>query len=109
MDGARTVVGVMPQGFDYPRGTDFWVPVVPVLTGPAGERAANLRGVGVLFVVGRLRSGVTPEMAREELDQLSAQQQKQGIPHFGSQVVVTPFLDHVLGPVGRRSGRCLPR
>ena len=99
MDGARTVVGVMPQGFDYPRGTDFWVPVVPVLTGPAGERAANLRGVGVLFVVGRLRSGVTPEMAREELDQLSAQQQKQGIPHFGSQVVVTPFLDHVLGPV----------
>ncbi len=99
MDGARTVVGVMPQGFDYPRGTDFWIPVVPVLTGPAGDTAANLRDVGVLFVVGRLRSGVTPEMAREELNQLSAQQQKQGIPHFGSQVVVTPFLDHALGPV----------
>ncbi|MGH9310591.1 MAG: ABC transporter permease [Vicinamibacterales bacterium] len=99
MDGVRTVVGVMPQGFDYPRGTDFWIPVVPVLTGPAGDRAANLRDIGVLFLVGRLRSGVTPEMAREELNQLSAQQQKQGIPHFGSQVVVTPFLDYVLGPV----------
>jgi predicted permease len=99
MDGARTVVGVMPQRFDYPRGTDFWIPVVPVLTGPAGDRAVNLRDIGVLFVVGRLRNGVTPEMAREELDQLGAQQQKHGIPHFGSQVVVTSFLDHFLGPV----------
>lgn len=99
MDGTRTVVGVMPQDFDYPRGTDFWIPVVPVLTGPAGDRTVNLRDIGVLFVVGRLRSGVTPEMARQELDQLGAQQRNQGIPHFGSHVVVTPFLDHVLGPV----------
>jgi predicted permease len=99
MDGVRTVVGVMPQGFDYPRGTDFWIPVVPILTGSGGDRTANLRDVGVLFVVGRLRSGITPEMAREELDLLSAQQQQQGTPHFGSRVVVTPFLDHVLGPV----------
>jgi hypothetical protein len=99
MDGQRTVVGVMPQNFDYPRDTDFWVPVVPVIAGPNRERAANLNGVGVLFVVGRLRPGVTPERAREELDQLSAQQERRGIPRFGSQVVVTPFLHHVLGPV----------
>jgi len=52
MDGERTVVGVMPQDFDYPRGTDFWIPVVPVLSGAAGDKAANLRDVGVLFVVG---------------------------------------------------------
>src|SRR5438132_2781361 len=26
---AYTIVGVMPQGLDYPRGTDFWAPVVP--------------------------------------------------------------------------------
>ncbi len=99
MDGVRTVVGVMPQGFDYPRGTDFWIPVVPVLTGPAGDRAANLRDVGVLFVIGRLRSGVTAETARQELDQLRALQQEAGIPHFGSEVVLTPWLDHVFGPV----------
>ena len=99
MDGTRTVVGVMPQEFDYPRGTEFWIPVVPVLTGPAGDKAANLGDVGVLFVVGRLRSGVSPEMAREELTQLTAEQQKEGIPHFGSQVVVTPFLDYILGPI----------
>jgi predicted permease len=99
MDGVRTVVGVMPRGFDYPRGADFWIPVVPVLAGPAGDRVGTLRDVGVLFVVGRLRSGVTAKMAREELDQLNVQQQKQGLPHFGSHVVVTPFLDHLLGPV----------
>ena len=99
MDGVRTIVGVMPQGFDYPRGTDFWIPVVPVLAGPAADTAAKLADVGVLFVVGRLRNGITAEMAREELDQLSAEQRKQGIAHFGSHVVVTPFLDHIFGPV----------
>jgi len=24
-----TIVGVMPRGLDYPRGVDFWTPVVP--------------------------------------------------------------------------------
>ena len=32
-----TIVGVMPQGLDYPRGTDFWTPVTPATTGSASD------------------------------------------------------------------------
>jgi hypothetical protein len=49
------------------------MPVVPILAGAGGERIDALRDVGVLFVVGRLRKGVTPAMAREELDRLAGQ------------------------------------
>src|SRR5213592_2044745 len=52
---AYTIVGVMPQGLDYPRGTDFWVPVVP-------SRLPN-----DLYVIGRLAPGATPANARQEM------------------------------------------
>jgi predicted permease len=97
----HTVVGVMPEGFDFPRGTDFWTPVVPILADSGKEwRADALNSVGVLFVIGRLRAGVTPRMAADELDRLAGElERNRASPRFGSAVVVTPFLDYVLGPV----------
>ena len=97
----HTVVGVMPEAFDFPRGTDLWTPVVPILANSGKEwRADALSNVGVLFVIGRLRAGVTPRMASDELDRLAGQLERNGAsPRFGSGVVVTPFLDYVLGPV----------
>jgi putative ABC transport system permease protein len=101
LDEPYTIVGVMPEGFDFPRGTDFWTPVVPILANSAKEwRADTLENVGVLFVIGRLREGVTARMARDELDRLVGQLERDGGAHrFGAAVVVTPFLDYVLGPV----------
>src|SRR6058998_831632 len=52
---AYTIVGVMPQGLDYPRGTDFWAPVVPS-TVPKD-----------LYVIGRLAAGRAAADARDEL------------------------------------------
>src|SRR6266702_6852584 len=52
---AYTIVGVMPQGLDYPRGTDFWAPVVPS-TVPQD-----------LYVIGRLAAGRAAADARDEL------------------------------------------
>ena len=52
---AYTIVGVMPQGLDYPRGTDFWAPVVPS-TVPKD-----------LYVIGRLAAGATASQAGDEL------------------------------------------
>src|SRR6266581_1644700 len=52
---AYTIVGVMPQGLDYPRGTDFWAPVVPS-TVPQD-----------LYVIGRLAAGRAAADAQDEL------------------------------------------
>jgi putative ABC transport system permease protein len=60
---AYTVVGVMPRGLDYPRGVDFWGAVVPFRTRP-GEDTVFYADVDL---VGRLRPGVAPENARDEL------------------------------------------
>jgi putative ABC transport system permease protein len=54
-----TVIGVMPRDFDFPRGTELWRPVVPVLTRSSAEwKTDALAFVRVLHVLGRLRPGV---------------------------------------------------
>jgi predicted permease len=57
---AYTIVGVMPQGIDFPKGAEFWAPVVPAT--PEG----SMQYLG-LYVIGRLARGVTPEHARAEI------------------------------------------
>ena len=114
------IVGVMPAAFDFPRGTDLWTPVVPVLANASSNNKIDaLEVIGVLFVLGRLREGVTPTAAAAQLDaivrgirataaakgtrtpgvqsepQNQAQAQDQGPPV----AIVTPLLDYMLGPV----------
>ena len=57
---AYTIVGVMPQGLDYPKDTDFWAPVVPSMS----PDALSLMG---FYVIGRLVPGATPRNAGDEL------------------------------------------
>lgn len=58
-----TIIGVMPQGLDYPRGTEVWAPLVAY--GSAGGFLDAL--TGELDVLARLRPGATVEQARDEL------------------------------------------
>jgi len=57
---AYTIVGVMPQGLDFPKGTDFWAPVAPSMSPDALSAMA-------FYVIGRLAPGATPTNAAEEL------------------------------------------
>jgi predicted permease len=60
-DGAAaTVVGVMPAGLDWPRGTEMWAAVRATVPPAALPYAAQ-------HVLGRLAPGATAEQARAEL------------------------------------------
>lgn len=59
-DVTYSIVGVMPPGLDYPRGTDLWTPILPSVSQKNLEFAA-------FDVIGRLRTGGTSSMARQEL------------------------------------------
>lgn len=96
----HTIVGVMPKGFDFPRNAEFWLPVVPILAASSAEWGGDaLANVGVLLGLGRLRNGFTPVLAAQELDRLASFARTDAVPSVGPSVTVTPFLDHVLGPV----------
>lgn len=59
---AHAIVGVMPLGLDYPKGTDFWAPVMPN-SRPLGNDPVYVE----LSVLGRLRPGASPIDAGAEL------------------------------------------
>jgi len=60
-----TVVGVMPEDFDFPLATDVWAPLA--LT----PQERSERGVRDLAVMGRLKPGVSVDQARAELSTVS--------------------------------------
>lgn len=60
----RTVVGVMPPGFGFPRNQQLWVPLP--------ERDAAPREGAPVQVFGRLAAGATWQQAATELDVVSA-------------------------------------
>lgn len=55
-----TVVGVMPEGLDVPRGVDFWAAI-------EASTAEQHLPLLAYYVIGRLAPNATPAQAREEL------------------------------------------
>lgn len=69
LDGENyTLVGVMPPGFDFPRGRDVWVPA-----GSLGERGIRDRVSHPFRVLGRLRHDVGLDRAQSEIDGIQRQ------------------------------------
>jgi putative ABC transport system permease protein len=86
-----TIVGVMPQGFEFPAVEEVWV---PLRLDPLRLR----RGQGnTLEVVGRLREGVTLEAARTEMDGIArALAAEHPRTNEGRRAVVEKWMDKVL-------------
>jgi predicted permease len=75
---SRTVVGVMPEGFAFPSGHEFWIPLrVNPLEYPPGEGPS-------LEIFGRLAPGVTIEQAQAEFaavaQRMAATRPESGLP-----------------------------
>jgi putative ABC transport system permease protein len=79
----RHVVGVLPQGVSYPitlgPPPDIYIPYIVTAAERSNDRATSM------MVVGRLRSGVSVEQARADVQRLSS-------------AVVQPLHDRVVGP-----------
>ncbi len=87
----HSIVGVMPQGFDFPRGTDVWTPreIWPVL--PA-RNAHNWE------VYGRLAGGVSLAEAHEDLGTIAARLKTQyGDDTDMRDAAVVPLRDVLVG------------
>lgn len=98
------VIGVMPPRFHFPRETQIWIPAVaemrrgPNLPNPtAAQRAWYLQSYRIFFAIGRLRDGVSPAQAT---DDLSAAVRRQSDANVGtaSHAVVTPIESFIVGP-----------
>jgi predicted permease len=94
---AYTVVGVMPERFDYPRSAELWVPVVPQLAYAATSDFEPLEvpWFGVLYLIGRLEAGVTMSAARGELAGFMAQDE--AVFPRSMEPVLTPLPEHMFG------------
>jgi putative ABC transport system permease protein len=71
-----TVIGVMPEGFYFPEGTQLYTSApyrVPEMPVDAGEDPSEDRGAQYLSVVGRLREGASLEQAQAEMGLIAEQ------------------------------------
>jgi putative ABC transport system permease protein len=67
----RTVVGVMPERFNYPKGSEIYAPIAIT------PELARSRDSHSFYVIGRLKPGVTEESAQADLDTIAARLEKQ--------------------------------
>jgi putative ABC transport system permease protein len=96
---AFTIIGVMPPEFDYPRGAAAWMPLPANLARASKESGFDLleaRGVGILYVVGRLKPGVALSAARAEMDGI-VRRLTRGDSGSERSSVLTPLPEYVFG------------
>ena len=99
LSGTRfTVVGVMPKGFEYPRGSEAWIALVPAI-----DSLVDNRQIAFLNVVGRVRPGVSADAARQEVGRLLAQSAAAaGLPSAATMAPrLIPIADELLGDARR--------
>jgi putative ABC transport system permease protein len=82
----RTVVGIMPDAFEFPSSGELWLPLDDLTLG--GNLAAAMSG---LRVFGVLKPGVTFDAANAEANALSAQLPSEPPPDGIERLLVRPF------------------
>ena len=67
----RTVVGVMPERFNYPKGAEVYAPI------PMTPELMKSRDGHGYYVIGRLKSGSSIQSAQAEIDNIMARLEQQ--------------------------------
>ena len=92
----HTVIGIMPQGFDFPQRTDLWKP----LWFPPEQYDQQRRGNRGLEVMARLKRNVTLSTAQAEMDHLAAQLTSQYPRNYESRgwnIGIVPLFEDYVG------------
>src|ERR1041384_4074712 len=69
-----TVIGIMPERYQYPSRAEMWVPVGQLSDQASWQSRGNHPG---LYAVGRLKPGVTFEQAEADMNNIAAGLEKQ--------------------------------
>jgi putative ABC transport system permease protein len=67
----RTVIGVMPERFNFPKGAEVYAPLAMT------PELARSRGSHSYYVIGRLKPGVSLQSAQADTDTITARLEKQ--------------------------------
>jgi len=94
-DQSFTVIGVMPRQVTSPQDTDVWLSMMRRSNNPAWMDRSHHP---MIYVWGKLKSGVTVEQARAEMKGIAARLEKTyPDTNHGETAVVTPLLDNLVG------------
>ncbi|HKB64554.1 MAG TPA: ABC transporter permease [Pyrinomonadaceae bacterium] len=94
-----TVIGIMPEGFQFPSRVEMWVPVGQLSGEASWQQRGNHPG---LYGVARLKPGVTFPQAKAEMDTIGANLEKQyQESNAGNGIGLHPLLEVFVGDVRR--------
>jgi putative ABC transport system permease protein len=88
----RTVIGIVPAHFQFFRANSVWMLLQKPRDDERGRRLSALR------VVGRMKPGVTIEIARADLNRIADRLAQFRDTRPGRRVTVEPFRHELIGP-----------
>ena len=94
-----TVIGVMPQGFDYPHGTAIWKPLD--MDEATQRPRSTSRPVRLVEMMARLKPGVSQPALEAELARLAHNLRAEYPPEFGAAGFLKSFAVNA-GPLQQR-------
>jgi putative ABC transport system permease protein len=101
---SRTIIGVMPEGFNFPRATEmphiFSLSEKAELWTPLAQDAEywENRVQRQLILLGRLKAGVTPTQAQAEMETIAARQAiAYPQTHAGWRIWLKPLFNQIVG------------
>jgi putative ABC transport system permease protein len=94
--GSRTVVGVMPPGFDFPGGADAWIPLAAAANGDRTNKE--------LAVIARMAPGANVVQVRSELRTIAGSiAAAHPVSNAGWSLDVASFTDWLIAPRFRQA------